>query len=284
MNWWGKVLGAACGLVIGGPVGALVGVAVGHVLDRLLANRRHRPTGAAGREQVQRAFFTATFTTMGRVAKIDGRVSEDEIAFARSVMTRMNLDEAQKREAIRLFTEGKHPQFPLDAALKQFSKVCRGRHDLVRMFLEIQLQAAYADGSLTHHERQLLVHIFGRVGFSRREFEKLDAMVRVASHFTDAETASRSGSRNDSTTRERQTRAPDGKMAAHVREAYDVLGIRPAASESEVKRAYRRLMAQHHPDKLVAKGLPEEMVRLATEKTQEIKNAYEAVKLVRGIR
>ena len=67
-----------------------------------------------------------------------------------------------------------------------------------------------------------------------------------------------------------------------LKAAYQVLGVAETASDAEVKKAYRRLMNQHHPDKLVAKGLPEEMMKLATEKTQEIKNAYEQIKIVRN--
>jgi DnaJ like chaperone protein len=69
-----------------------------------------------------------------------------------------------------------------------------------------------------------------------------------------------------------------------VSQAYDVLGIDRTASDAEVKKAYRRLMNQHHPDKLIAKGLPEEMIRIATEKTQQIKQAYEQIKTDRGMK
>ena len=61
-----------------------------------------------------------------------------------------------------------------------------------------------------------------------------------------------------------------------------MLNVQPDAGEAEVKRAYRRLMSQHHPDKLVSKGLPEEMVKVATRKTQEIKAAYEKIREARG--
>ncbi|KZZ15482.1 hypothetical protein A3751_17250 [Oleiphilus sp. HI0080] len=72
--------------------------------------------------------------------------------------------------------------------------------------------------------------------------------------------------------------------ASQLEEAYDVLGLEKECSDQELKRAYRRLMSQHHPDKLVAKGLPEEMMKLATEKTQQIKEAYELVKRNRNIK
>ena len=261
MGWWGKIVGGAFGFMLGGPLGAVLGAALGHNLDR--GYEQLKLAGPASQERIQTAFFTATFTIMGRVAKADGRVSEDEIAFARAVMQSMRLDEAQREVAMRLFNEGKDPGFELDASLDQFRKECHRRSTLMRVFLEIQLQAAYADGVLSDGERELLVHVFERLGFSEDEFDHLEAVVRGASTFSGA-----GGGGKDPKQR--------------LREAYEVLGVSEEASDAEVKKAYRRLMAQHHPDKLVAKGLPQEMMDVAKEKTQEIRAAYDTIQEARS--
>lgn len=265
MTWWGKLIAGTLGFVLGGPLGAVLGLVLGHQLDKGV----QRLTGNAADDhaRVQLAFFTATFSVMGRVAKVDGRVCEDEIGFARSVMDRMALSEAQRRVAIGLFSQGKSPDFDLDAALTQFRQECHGRVGLLQMFLEIQLQAAYADGELDDAERGLLLHVCERLGFSAHDFDHLEALARYAHEFVGTEPPVR--------------HAPPRNR---LHDAYRILDVAPEAGEDEVKRAYRRLMNQHHPDKLVAKGLPEEMVRLATEKTQEIKSAYEAIKSARGMR
>lgn len=260
MGWWGKIVGGAFGFMLGGPLGAVLGAALGHNLDR--GYEQLKLAGPQAQQRIQTAFFTATFTIMGRVAKADGRVSEDEIAFARAVMQTMQLDEAQREVAIRLFHEGKQAGFPLDESLDQFRKECHRRSTLMRVFLEIQLQAAYADGTLSDGERDLLVYIFERLGFSEAEFEHLEAVVRGASTFT--------GEAAGKDPRQR------------LQEAYAVLGVAEGAGDDEVKKAYRRLMSQHHPDKLVAKGLPEEMMQLAKEKTQEIQAAYETIREARS--
>jgi DnaJ like chaperone protein len=269
MSWWGKLVGGTFGFVLGGPLGAVLGAVLGHQFDRGM--RQLATHGAPGdtlgsRERTQAAFFTATFSVMGHLAKADGRVSESEISFARAVMDQMALDSEQRKLAIKLFNAGKQADFPFDDALDQFRRECRRRHTLMQMFLEIQLQAAYADGELHTHERARLVRMFERLGFSRREFEHLDALVRAARHF---------GGR---------ARGGVGQPSAqHLdKEAYEVLGVSPQSDDATVKRAYRRLMNQHHPDKLVAKGMPEEMIKLATEKTQEIKAAYERIRAARA--
>ncbi len=273
MSWWGKLIGGAFGYLLGGPLGALLGAALGHSFDKGLGNI------AIGRgawdepdvERIQAAFFTATFSVMGHIAKADGRVSEHEIELARAVMAHMQLDEQQRRAAINLFNEGKRDDFPLDEALQQFRRECHRRSTLLQMFLEIQLQAAYADGDLHEAERRILLRICDALGVSRHQFAQLEAMFRAARHFAGGGTGYREVPRRE-------------PSRDQLQEAYAVLGVSASASDDEVKRAYKRLMNQHHPDKLVAKGLPEEMVRLATEKSQEIRAAYDLVRQQRGDR
>ncbi|MFP5506086.1 MAG: co-chaperone DjlA [Gammaproteobacteria bacterium] len=268
MSWWGTVLGGAFGFMIGGPLGALLGAALGRRFDKGLQGLGDYQAQVGDQERVQTAFFTASFAVMGHLAKVDGQVSKDEIRLAEEVMARMRLDADMRRAAINLFNEGKAADFDLDAVLDQFRAECHRRRHLLQMFIEIQLHACYADGSLHAEEARVLRHICARLGFSAQEFAHLEAMVRAAREFAGA---GAQGARSGAVpTRDR------------LAEAYKVLDVKPDASDAEVKTAYRRLMNQHHPDKLVAKGLPEEMIALATEKTQEIKAAYETIKAARG--
>ncbi len=263
MSWWGKVLGGAFGFMLGGPLGALLGAVVGHNLDLGIARLPEGEVDEGEKERVQAAFFTATFSVMGHIAKADGRVSEDEIDMARAVMRQMELDDAMRRTAIDLFTQGKSAEFQLDAVLEQFRRECHRRRTLIRLFIEIQLQAAYADGRLDPVEDRLLRHICRKLHFPQSEYERLEEMIRAEIH---------QGGAGRATARE-GPKLPD---------AYALLNVDPGASDQEVKRAYRRLLSQHHPDKLVAKGLPEEMMKVAAQKTHEIRQAYERIKKERG--
>ncbi|MCB1803340.1 MAG: co-chaperone DjlA [Gammaproteobacteria bacterium] len=270
MSWWGKLVGGAFGFMLGGPLGALLGIALGHNFDKGLKALPHDDGFASGdRERVQMAFFTATFAVMGRIAKADGRVSPEEIRMAEAVMAEMALDDARRKAAINLFREGKSTGFDLDGVLDQFRRECHGRSTLIGMFIEIQLQAAYADGSLDPQEDQVLRHICNRLGVSELDYRRLERMVRAQQ----AASAGRGrGGRPGGSTASRPT----------LDDAYAVLGVTRDASDAEVKRAYRRLLSQHHPDKLVSKGLPEEMMKVAADKTHEIRQAYERIREARG--
>ncbi|MGZ8241682.1 MAG: co-chaperone DjlA [Methylobacter sp.] len=264
MSWVGKLLGGAFGFLFGGPLGAILGASIGHQFDLGMIGVEIDETFNPGVQQrVQMAFFTATFSVMGHIAKADGRVSPEEISLANRVMDEMRISGAMRTAAINLFQQGKQAGFRLDDVLAQFGKECQGRTDLIRMFLEIQLQAAYADGALENSEENLLLHICRQLRVSRFDYERLKIQIQAQHRFYGWEQHSR------------HYQKPRQKTS--LQDAYGVLGLTPSASDSEVKKNYRRLMSQNHPDKLIAKGLPEEMMNLAKEKTQKISKAYEAI-------
>ena len=250
MSWWGKVVGGAFGFMLGGPLGALMGAALGNSFDGGL----EKPQGFGATERVQSVFFTTTFAIMGYIAKIDGKVTPDEIQIAEQVMQQMRISALQRRVAINLFNEGKKDGFPIDEVLGQFRQEVSRRSNLIQMFLEIIIATAFADGSLHSAEQQLLEKIAHDLGYSQQQFKALLGRVTGQEQFL-----------NESSFK-------DKLQAAH-----ELLGVNPGVADAELKKAYRRQMSQHHPDKLVAKGLPEEMMNIAAAKTREIKAAYELI-------
>jgi len=266
MAWWGKVVGGAFGFMLGGPLGALLGAALGHNFDKGLSGLEQ--AGPADRERIQTAFFTATFSVMGHIAKADGRVTPEEIAMAEAVMNELDLTPEKRKAAINLFNQGKAADFPLDEVLDQFRRECRRRATLIQMFLEIQIQAAYADGRMDKAEERVLLHLCQHLGIPRFVFRQLERMVAAHYHAAGAGRAHHGG---------------PGAPKMGLEDAYAILGVQTGATDSEVKKAYRRLMSQHHPDKLVSKGLPEEMMKMAQQKTAEIRKAYERIKKARGM-
>jgi DnaJ like chaperone protein len=265
MSWWGKIIGGAFGYMLGGPLGAVLGVTLGHNLDAGVeedTEAEQLQAADEASERFQLAFFTATFSIMGHLCKVDGRVSQAEIGYARSVMRRMVLTEAQKETAIRLFNAGKKPDFLFDDILGQLRQAGQQRRRKLLLFLEIQLAAAIADSDLRPSERTLLLRMCEKLGISRYEYQRIETLARREAGFDRDE--------------------PTQPMpSARLQEAYEVLRISPESTDDEVKRAYRRLVSRYHPDKLASKKVSEETLKLATQKTHEIRQAYEQIRAAR---
>jgi len=255
MRWTGKLLGGIFGYMTFGALGAMLGVYIGHKFD---AGMTQNPFDPERQQRIKKTFFSTTFSVMGHIAKADGTVSKEEIRMAERVMAQMELSAEMRTQAIEAFNRGKEADFNLDEALDNFKKECQRQKNLVRMFIEVQLQAAFADGSLDKAEDEVLLHICGRLGIPQFAYEQLKRMLGASQR--------RGGHQQTRTT-------PD--------EAYAILGVVESATDAEVKRAYRRLISQHHPDKLVSKGLPDEMMKMAKEKTQQLTEAYDTIRELR---
>jgi len=244
------LIGSVLGLLAGGIGGAILGAVAGGMLGRLLL------TGlfARGLDAVRAQFLDSTFAVMGAVCKADGRVTEDEIRVAEQFFSRLSLSDAQRKSAMSAFNRGKAPEFDLDAELAGLRTVARHNQPLLQLFLQVQLSAVAADGVVHAREHALLVKIARGLGLAEPDVERLEAMLRGST-----------GARG---------RAPGG---VRIDDAYATLGVRPDASDAEIKKAYRRLMSKHHPDKLAAHGMPESMRSVAEERTREIRRAYDLI-------
>ena len=273
-SWGGKIIVGLLGMLVGGPIGLIVGVLVGHFLDRgverVQSFNPFRPYRPGEREEVQEALFSAVFSIMGHLAKADGRVSEQEIGQAEAIMSRMQLNDEQRRRAQEAFRQGKDDDFPLDRTVAEFRQRIRRRRHLVVVFLELLLQTALADGELHAEEERILFRVAAGLGVPESQFRQILNMVLAQARFGGAGAAGAGGAA--------------GPSRPSLGEAYQVLGVTEDASDQEVKKAYRRLMSEHHPDKLAARGVPEEMIRVSTEKTAEISKAYDMIKEARGMR
>ncbi|MEY4922796.1 MAG: Dna-J like rane chaperone protein [Pseudomonadota bacterium] len=277
MRYWGKLLGLVLGLMSGaGFWGVVLGLLVGHMVDRVRSTK-HRGF-FADQQTRQLIFFRATFQVMGHLTKAKGRVTEVDIQLANQLMGRMQLHGEARTAAQQAFREGKESGFPLRERLQELRSVCFGRFDLIRMFLEIQLQAAFADGSLHPNERQVLYVIAEELGISRTQFEQFLSMIEGGRQF-----GGHGGSQGQQG-RYSQGGYQHASSGPTLEDACKVLGVSSTDDSVAIKRAYRKLMGEHHPDKLVAKGLPPQMMEMAKQKAQEIQAAYDLIKRDKGFK
>ncbi len=257
----GKIIAGLLGLLIVGLPGLLIGLVIGHFFDRGLAAAMG--FGGAQLAEIREVFFATVFRLMGYLAKADGRVSEEEIAHTEQLFAQLGLADDQRQEAIVLFKEGAGSDFDAETTARAFLRA-GGAHPALRQTLFMFLVAlAFADGELHHGERDALGRIGLALGYSEAAVNDLLRMATAQEQFHGHAGA-----------------APSN--APTLDDAYAALGVDASASDAQVKRAYRKLMSENHPDKLSARGVPEDMLKLATEKSQEIQAAYELIRKTRG--
>ena len=274
-TWWGKLIGAFLGYLMAGPTGAVFGILIGNFFDRGLAEHFSQPHWsyhAEKRKAVQKIFFEATFSVMGHIAKADGRVSEQEIQMAKSLMKEMGLNHSQKTQAQYYFNEGKNPGFKLERIIALLQKSSKDNPELLKLFIDIQYRAALVDG-LSFKKQQVFNIILSHMGLA-----PLNKQYRFYEDFANYSTYQQKNQQYSSSSHQQHYQRPQ----AALEHAYGILEVLPTANKQEVKRAYRRLMSRNHPDKLISKGLPEEMIKIANEKTQNIRKAYEQICTSKG--
>lgn len=285
MNFIGKFLGLIIGWKFGGFFGAICGVILGHLGDKKLYELGTvNSTFFKSKITRQLLFMQTTFAVLGHLSKAKGRVTEDDIQLALSLMQQMQLDDSNRRLAQDAFNRGKDADFPLRQVIREFRLGCGQRADLLRMFLYVQVQAAFVDSELDPAEKEILYIVAEELGLSRFQFEQMLAMEFAARQF------SRGGYQHQgyqgNYQYQQQGDQQYGGYQQHsgptVEDAYQVLGVSATDDQQTVKRAYRRLMNENHPDKLVAKGLPKEMLEMAKEKTQQIQAAYDLICKTKG--
>lgn len=259
--FWGRLAGPLVGAALGGLPGAGVGLALGTALD--LGHRRYAARagdwGRSAASALDRRQLTLLFAAAGRVAKARGRVSESAIARATGLMDELGLEPAARRQAVRVFQRGKQRDFPLSQLARKLRRSWGGRGDPPERLLRRLVTVALADGAPSPAQRRVLDDLAASLGFSA---ERLAVLLG-------------------------QSRSPGsrpGPRPGPLQASYLELGLAPDADPQAVRQAYRRLLARHHPDRVLARGADELALKAAQERTHAIRRAYEQIREARGFR
>ncbi|MGM0823322.1 MAG: co-chaperone DjlA [Pseudomonadota bacterium] len=242
------ILFALIGLAFGGPLGLLIGGGLGWWLGRRIKRRLN-----VARMRIQEGFLESIFSVMGCLCQADGKVTDGELGVAEKLFDQMRLQGEHRTRARAAFERGRADDFDLDAELASVNSLTRHQPVMRQVFLQVQLSAIAADGVLHDAEHEMILRVARGVGCSDAEVQQIEAMLHGAAANS------------------------QGASEEALKDAYRVLGVSEDASDAEVKKAYRRLMSQNHPDKLAGKGLPESMREVAQARTSEISNAYERI-------
>jgi len=256
-----KLIAAILGFYFFGFWGAVLGFFIGLSIDRTKAY------GTGGMNPLQNTlrqtvFIETVFIAMGKLAKADGHVSSEEISHVEEFMQKLNMTARHREQAIKLFKRGADSAFDILPTFQRFMSVCGNTRNLKEVLLVYLIVMAMADGEFHQAEEALLTEFAGYLGFGSEAFQQMVEMVLNQSQFGE-----------------------EGGVTTHValENAYKALGVTKDNSDAEIKRAYRKLMSQYHPDKLMGQGVPEDMIAMATKQAQEIQLAYDLVKKNRSI-
>lgn len=255
-----KLIGFIAGYYFLGIFGALIGLFIGSFIDRMMAY------GAGAINPLQNAlrqavFLETVFVSMGKLAKADGHVSQHEIDHVEQFMQKLGMTPEHRQQAIVLFKQGAGPAFDIAPTYARFMSVCGHTRHLKQVLLVYLIVMALADGNFHPAEEALLADIAARLGYDQAKFRQMQDMVLNQTRFSGGQASS----------------------ATALDDAYKALGVSKDSTDAEIKRAYRKLMSQYHPDKLMGQGVPEDMIAMATEQVKEIQLAHDLIKKHRNI-
>ncbi len=229
--------------------------------------------------QIRQCFFKTVFSLLGHMAKCDGNINAKEIRRTRVFMEKMELTPECKVEAQELFNVGASPGFDAHETLEEFQHTAAKSPSIVQILLVYLISMATTDGPLRKPEMDFVQQVAAELGYNSILFDHLLKMIAAQDSFTQwqapEEDAAETRAEQQRTRHEAEPRsAADQYLAA----AFKALNITAGASDEEIKKAYRKLVGQFHPDKLVDQGLPPELLRAATDRFRTIRTAYEYIK------
>ena len=257
MGYWGKILGGAAGLVMGGPFGAVMGAALGHAADSGAVPRMRLPGGfglnpariaamLGGRDQL---FAIGVVVLSAKLAKCDGAVSRLEIdAFKRQ----FRIPPEAVPQVGRMFDMARDSSEGFESYAAQLGDAFADTQGVLEDVLAALFAIARADGPVNGRETDFLQRVHRRFGLSAVAWDRArGAAPRFRPEPTD--------------------------------DSYAVLGVTRAASDDEVRAAWKTLVRANHPDGLAARGVPAEFIASATDKVAGINAAWDRIKRERGL-
>ena len=242
MSFLNSAIGVMIGFSLGGPIGGLIGGVIGSKLGKGASHSRSRSSFSSN-QQNQAAFFAALFACLAKLAKSDGVVSKDEIEKVETYITdRFKLGIEDRNYAINVFNHAKDDSVTYEEYATQLGSLLIGNKNALLMFYELLFELAMADGVLHPAEESLLEKTPLIFGIDQNIFEQLKQ-----------------------------------KFSSKSSDPYKILGVNRDLPFEEIKKVYQRKRREFHPDTLISKGLPEELLIKAKEKFIEIQQAFEDI-------
>ncbi|MBC9129837.1 co-chaperone DjlA [Frischella sp. Ac13] len=275
---WAIVTGIVFSYFFKNSLMFFVGLFVGPMLYRFFNNMapvRDNPANPT-------LYLTVAFEVLGHLSKAKGQVTVDDIRLASHYMDQLQLDAEKRKLAQDSFNRGKVTNYPLRKRLNEIYNQYRYRRKVLMVFCEQLIQAAMSDGYLDEKEKQILNIVAEEFHIPKAQMAIYIQMIMASYQFQRQQYSNQNYQSQHKGNYQRHYQQSTSKN--DINNAYRVLGVDPSVDVVIIKRAYRKLMNEHHPDKLVSKGLPKEMLEAAKKRSQEIQAAYDLIKADRGFK
>ncbi|MCX8596575.1 MULTISPECIES: co-chaperone DjlA [unclassified Gilliamella] len=275
---WSIIFGLILSSVFKSGWGFILGLLIGPMLYQAFGNRLNEKRTQSN----PTLYLIVAFEVLGHLSKAKGVVTQDDINLARQFMDRLQLDAAGRQLAQESFNRGKASDYPLRSRLRELYFQYRFRRNVLNIFCEQLIQAALVDGNLDEKESQILFIVAEEFHIPRQQMVIYIQMMMGSFHFRQEYHNNQQNSQYQQSNN--YGNYQNSSHQSDLQNAYRILGIDSSADIPEIKKAYRRLMNEHHPDKLASKGLPKEMLEATKKRAQEIQAAYDLIKASRGFK
>jgi DnaJ like chaperone protein len=240
------------------------------------------------RKNIRQAFLTAAFRFLGYIAHCDGPINRSEIDRLKIHMKKMNLSEVEQRQALHLFKSGTAPDFNSSQALQEFRAATTPK--LIQILLVHLITMARADGYLMEKELHAIQWTARELGYKSIVFNQLLKMIYAQDQLALSRNPPKPAQQNTYSAPHREQAKThhhsNNQTSSHnqdLQKAYKILGVSADMTDDEIRRAYKKLASQLHPDKLMSQDLAQENIDAATERFKRIQAAFSFVKKHRSL-
>ena len=242
MSIWGKIIGGTTGFALGGPLGAIIGIMIGGSFDR--SARKFSSSNQISQQQKQNVFALCIIVLSAKIAKADGQVTKEEIY---TFKEKFNIQAEEMSEVSKIFNEAKKSSFGFKNIADQVGNLFSDNKVLLEQLLNNLFYIAEADGLTSINELEVLKSISQSFHFNETDFQRI-----FHSRLNNKES-----------------------------DPYKILGVTREDSDNNIRKKWIELSKEHHPDYLIAKGMPKEFIKEANKELSSINLAYDKIKELR---
>ena len=234
MSIWGSLIGGMVGFSLGGPFGMLLGSLIGGKISRARSGAA-RNFGAFA--QPQQIFALSLIVLSAKLSKADGHVSKEELI---AVKDKLKIPENEIEQVGKIFNKAKQESTGYEPYAKQIAQIYRGNLNVLDEVINILFYIAEADGNVSQSELRMIEHIAQIFGLSQSQFNSIQ-----------------------------ESRKSSDKLNPYL-----VLGCDPSDDFAVIRKKYLLLSKKHHPDVLMNKGVPKEVIEESKKKMRAINSAF----------